>query len=258
MAIHFGDWLAAVRSMRPRVLVPILVAAALVFIMAGCTTKNYVRSQTAPLADKANQLDAQARTNNNAIHDVDSRAQHGIAGAQSAADQAQQNANSAQSAANTAQQSADNSIQQVGSLRDVIANLDSYKTLSSVDVHFATGSAELSRKDREQLDGLGEQISQAHGYILEVTGATDSTGSAELNYDLSQRRAHAVVQYLATKYNVEPRRFYLIGIGKDQSVATNRNASGRAQNRRVAIRLLSNTGTQPAPPPTATASSGGF
>ena len=52
-----------------------------------------------------------------------------------------------------------------------------------------------------------------------MTGGTDSVGSAQYNYDLSQRRADAVVQYLAAKYNIAPHRFYLIGIGKDQYVA---------------------------------------
>ena len=63
---------------------------------------------------------------------------------------------------------------------------------------------------------------------------------------ISQRRAQAVVQYLASKFNVPPHKFYLIGIGKDQEVATNKTAAGRAQNRRVEVQILSNaaqTGT---------------
>ena len=57
----------------------------------------------------------------------------------------------------------------------------------------------------------------------------DSVGSADYNYQLSQRRAEAVVQYLAAKFNVPPHKFYLIGIGKDQEVADNKTAAGRAQ-----------------------------
>ena len=66
---------------------------------------------------------------------------------------------------------------------------------------------------------------------------------ADYNYDLSQRRADAVVQYLAAKYSVPPHRFYLIGIGKDKEVAPNNTAEGRKQNRRVEVRMLSNVGT---------------
>ena len=80
-------------------------------------------------------------------------------------------------------------------------------------------------------------------YILEVTGGTDSTGSAAYNYDLSQRRADSVVQYLAAKYGIAAHRFYLIGIGKDKEVAPNTTAEGRKQNRRVEVQLLSNMST---------------
>ena len=83
-------------------------------------------------------------------------------------------------------------------------------------------------------------MGSAKSYILEVTGGTDSAGPAQYNYDLSQRRADAVVQYLAAKYNIAPHRFYLIGIGKDQYVADNNTPEGRKENRRVQVRLLSN------------------
>ena len=93
---------------------------------------------------------------------------------------------------------------------------------------------------RRQLDNFAAQLGTAKSYILEVTGGTDSVGSAQYNYDLSQRRADAVVQYLAAKYNIAAHRFYLIGIGKDQEVADNKTAEGRKENRRVQVQLLSN------------------
>ena len=49
---------------------------------------------------------------------------------------------------------------------------------------------------------MATQLNSAKSYILEVTGGTDSVGNAEYNYQLSQRRAEAVVQYLAAKFNV--------------------------------------------------------
>ena len=105
---------------------------------------------------------------------------------------------------------------------------------------FGFDKAVLTKDDKDQLDSFAGQLSSAKSYILEVTGGTDSTGSAEYNYELSQRRADAVVQYLAAKYNVPAHRFYLIGIGKDNAVADNKTAEGRKQNRRVQIQLLSN------------------
>jgi OOP family OmpA-OmpF porin len=58
---------------------------------------------------------------------------------------------------------------------------------------------------------------------------------------LSRRRADAVIQYLAAKYNVPPYRIYLIGLGEDNPVAENKNATGRAKNRRVDVQLMTNS-----------------
>jgi outer membrane protein OmpA-like peptidoglycan-associated protein len=78
-------------------------------------------------------------------------------------------------------------------------------------------------------------------------------GSADYNYDLSQRRANSVIQYLASKYNVPAHKIYVIGLGKDKPVETNNTKAGRADNRRVDVRLMTNTvgdTTQPATPAT--------
>ena len=108
--------------------------------------------------------------------------------------------------------------------------------------------------DKDQLDQLATTLQTARGYILAVTGGTDSVGDAQYNYQLSNKRADAVVNYLATKYNIPPHKFYLIGIGKDNPVADNHTRDGRAQNRRVEIKLMSNMDQSSATP---AASSGG-
>jgi len=219
-------------------------------LATGCTTKNYVRSQTAPIIQHTNELDDQVAANNRNLHDVDQRAQAGIQQAQTAANTANQQAQTAQQSANQAQQSAQEAVNQADSLSSVVANLDSYKQVAAATVNFGFDKATLTRAEKAKLDDFAAQLGSAKSYILEVTGGTDSTGSAAYNYDLSQRRARTVVQYLASKYNVPPHKFYLIGIGKDQAVAPNSTAAGRAENRRVEIQLLSNmTGQQPAAPP---------
>ena len=134
------------------------------------------------------------------------------------------------------------------SLSGVVANLDNYKPLADVTVTFGFDKTVLTADDRKQLDDLAAGLTTARGYILEVTGGTDSTGDANYNYQLSQRRADAVVNYLASKYNIPPHKFYLVGIGKDQQVASDRTAAGRAQNRRVEVKLLTNMSTQATAP----------
>jgi len=219
-----------------------LVAALAVAGMTGCATKNYVHNQTAPLIDHTNQLEDKAAANNRQIHDVDDRSQAGIKQAQGAADAASQNADSASKAAAGADLSANLAVHRADSLESVVKGLDNYKPVGDVAVTFGFDKAVVSKEDRERLDTFAAQLGSAKGYILEVTGGTDSTGPALYNYDLSQRRADAVVQYLASKYAVPAHRFYLIGIGKDKEVAPNTTAEGRKQNRRVQVRLLENEG----------------
>jgi outer membrane protein OmpA-like peptidoglycan-associated protein len=78
-----------------------------------------------------------------------------------------------------------------------------------------------------------------------VEGDTDSVGNASYNYKLSERRADAVVQYLSGK-SVPAHKIFIIGLGKDHFVAENQTSEGRAQNRRVDVRLMTNS-TQESP-----------
>lgn len=212
--------------------------------VSGCATKNYVRTQTAPLVQHTDELDSKTAANNKQIQDVDGRAQTGIQQAQGAANTATQNAQSASKSAGDAETAANDAVHRADSLDSVVKGLDNYKSVANVTVNFGFDKAMLTKDDKDQLDTFAAQLGNAKSYILEVTGGTDSAGSAQYNYDLSQRRADSVVQYLAAKYGVAPHRFYLIGIGKDQEVAPNTTAEGRKQNRRVEIQLLSNMGDQ--------------
>ncbi len=217
------------------------VAALAALGISGCATKKYVRNQTAPLIEHTGKLDSATAQNNRQIQDVNIRAQAGIEQAQNTADTANRNAQNASSAAGTAQSAADNAVHRADSLDSVVMGLDNYKQEAGVTVHFGFDKAVLSADDRAQLDNFATtHLSSAQNYILEVTGGCDSTGPVQYNYDLSQRRADAVVQYLATKYNIAPRRFYLIGIGKAVEVASNQTAQGRAENRRVEVQMLTN------------------
>jgi len=214
-------------------------ALALTFTV-GCSTKNYVKSQTAPIIQQTNDLDTKTAADHRNIVDTDERAKTGIAGAQSAANTADQHALAAGQSADAANQSAKEAYNRVDSLSGVVANLDNYKQISDVSVTFAFDKYVLSASDKKQLDDLAANLTNTRGYILEVTGGTDSVGDAAYNYQLSQHRADTVVNYLSSKYNIPPHKFYLIGIGKDQQVASDSTAEGRAKNRRVDIKLMTN------------------
>ena len=200
-----------------------------------------MRSQAAPLIQNTNELDARTSQDHRAIQDTDTRAQQGIAGAQAAANTADQHATAAgQSAA--IRHRVLRRMPITASTRSAVSLRGSIRTshLSDASVTFAFDKAALTPADKKQLDQVASSLQTTRHYIVELTGGTDSTGDAQYNYTLSQRRADAVAQYLQTKYSIAPHKFYLVGIGKDQEVATNRTAAGRKQNRRVAVRVLSN------------------
>ncbi len=207
---------------------------------AGCTTKNYVRNQTTPLVNKTNELDDLTAKNTRDIRDADARAQKGIQDVRAKAAEADQKALTAGKTADDAQALANQATNRVTSLANTVANLDNYRPVVETTVHFGFDKADLTSKARQALDELGGDIANTKRYIIVVDGNTDSTGPADYNYQLSQRRASAVIQYLAQKYDVPAHKIYVIGLGKDKPVAPNSNTAGRAKNRRVDVRLMTN------------------
>jgi OmpA-OmpF porin, OOP family len=216
----------------------------------GCSSKNYVKQQTTPLINKTNELDDLTAKNTRDIKDVDARAQAGIQAVNAKTADVEQKAQAAGQSAASAQQLADTTNNRVGVLTNTVANLDNYRPVAETSVKFGFNRDNLTPKAKEALDQLAGTISSTKGYLIALEGSTDSVGSAEYNYDLSQRRANAVIQYLATKYNVPAHKIYVIGLGKDKPVESNKTREGRADNRRVDVRLMTNTvgDTTPATP----------
>jgi len=217
-----------------------LVAALGLSTMVGCASKKYVRNETAPTINKVNELDELTAKNTNSIKDVDQRAQSGITSANQKAGEADQHATNARQAADQAQQLATTASGKVDQLANQVANLDNYRDVTDATVHFGFNKANLTPKAKDALDQLAGQFSGVKNYVVVVDGNTDQIGSAEYNYELSKRRADAVVNYLASKYNVPAHKFYLIGLGKDKLADEGKSAKSRAENRRVQVRLMTN------------------
>ena len=124
-----------------------------------------------------------------------------------------------------------------------ISALDDYDVQETVAVTFRVNSAVLSPEAKQQLDALAAKTGNARAYMIEVAGHTDSTGGEAKNFRLSQQRAEAVVQYLAVTHKIPLRRFVTpMGYGKTEAIADNTTAAGRAQNRRVEVKMLLNRG----------------
>jgi OOP family OmpA-OmpF porin len=224
----------------------------------GCTSKNYVKQQTTPLINKTNELDDLTAKNSRDIKDVDARAQAGIAAVNAKTAEVEQKAQTAGQNASSAQQMADAANGRVSVLTNTVANLDNYRPVAETSVKFGFNRDTLTAQSKDALDQMAGSIASTKGYIITLEGGTDSVGSADYNYDLSQRRANSVIQYLASKYNVPAHKIYVIGLGKDKPVESNKTKQGRADNRRVDVRLMTNsTGdtTQPAATPATTGQS---
>lgn len=132
---------------------------------------------------------------------------------------------------------------EVAMANERISALDDYDVQDTATVNFRVNSTVLSPEAKQQLDALAEKALNAKAYMIEVAGHTDSTGNEARNFQLSQQRAEAVIQYLAVRHKIPTRRFVTpMGYGKTDAVANNKTAAGRAQNRRVEVKILLNRG----------------
>jgi OmpA-OmpF porin, OOP family len=218
----------------------IILLAGSMAATVGCASKNYVRQETTPLINKTNELDDLTARNSKDIKDVDSRAQAGIQQVNQKTTEVEQKAQAAGQQASQAQTLADNAVHRVDSLSSTVANLDNYRVVTETSVHFGFNKDNLTKNAKEALDQLATDVPNTKGYLITVEGATDSVGNADYNYNLSERRADAVIQYLAAQHNIPAHKIYLIGLGKDKPVETNKTSEGRAKNRRVDVHLMTN------------------
>ncbi|MFL6350423.1 MAG: OmpA family protein, partial [Bryobacteraceae bacterium] len=148
------------------------------------------------------------------------------------------------------QQSIANHTQKIEqNMKDIQENTDRFTALSDYDVKgqatvkFLVGSSRISKQDEAQLKQLAQTATGLKGYIVEVMGYTDTTGNAAMNTKLSENRAKAVVTYLMQQGSVPVRHIVAPGaMGEYGATASNETKAGRAENRRVEVKVLVNKG----------------
>ena len=118
----------------------------------------------------------------------------------------------------------------------IVRDGDDIRLVMPSDITFAVDKADIRPQFYRTLNAVAIVLKGFPETDVIVTGHTDSTGSAEYNQRLSERRALAVVQYLQAQ-GVNPERLEAVGMGETAPVASNATAAGRAQNRRVEIRI---------------------
>jgi len=133
--------------------------------------------------------------------------------------------------------------QEVARVDERVSALDDYDETATVAVTFRVNSAVLSPEAKGQLDEFATKALAGKNYMIEIAGHTDATGGEAKNMRLSRARAESVVEYLTVNHHIPARRFITpMGYGKSSAVADNSTAAGRAQNRRVEVKMLVNRG----------------
>jgi len=123
------------------------------------------------------------------------------------------------------------------------SELSEYDTKDQLDVRFASGSTTISAADQEAIKKLADNAVNLTGYIIQVRGFADSSGNAAMNQQLSMERAQNVIAFLLQNCNVPVRHIIAPGaMGEATPVASNETATGRAENRRVEVKVLLNKG----------------
>lgn len=205
-----------------------------------------VESRAAPLEDRASNTETK-------LSQVEQNAQR-LSGQ---LDELAAVANTAKGGARAAQQTADSAVAGVNATNDRISALDDYVPQTVLAVNFKVGSAVLSTDSKAKLDEIATKALNAKGYVVEVSGFADTSGSVNRNRVLSQRRADNVIRYLVENHNIPLRRIVTpYGYGESNPVAENNSREGRAQNRRVEVKLLVNKGLIQRAPTMTSGSSG--
>jgi outer membrane protein OmpA-like peptidoglycan-associated protein len=204
--------------------------------------KKYVQRQTEPIRDRLKELDELTAANSKAIKDVDSRAQEGIRLASAKANEADQHAVDAGNKAQLAQQTATQANTRLGSIEQVVGNIDQYKAINQTEIRFRSGQTTLSANAKSALDEMASPLKNQRGYIIEVQGFSPGHGQAAIA--TSQKMADSVVRYLVLNHNIPVYRIYVVGMGNAPKPATSRaeqaTSTKPAGGNRVEVSLLKN------------------
>ena len=219
------------------VAVPIVVLA--IGGSTACATKKFVRTNVGEVNEKVDsqgraieETQERTRKNEGRIGEVDSKAQ--------AAAQSAQAANDAAAAANATATSVGNAANTKFDSIDKASKRLVYEVVLSEDQgNFKFGKTVLPDQAKTKLDEMVSQMKQDPKNIyLEIEGHTDNVGDKATNERIGLARADAVKRYLYEQYQIPLHKMNVISYGKDKPVAPNKTKAGRAQNRRVVIKVL--------------------
>ena len=210
-----------------------VITIAVAVFGSGCATKKYVSKEVGAVNQKVETLSESVERNQERIgrnEETNSRQDGDIKRVDAKADEAGQLAASASDDAERAFNEAQRAMK--GKLLYEI-------TLSNDKVNFAFNASELSPDAQMLVDELAEKVkADNRGLWIEVEGHTDATGEASYNKILGEKRATAVRDYMYQAHGIPLHRISVYSFGEEQPVADNASREGRAQNRRVVVKVL--------------------
>lgn len=223
----------------------LIVVSMLTFAAAGtsaCATKGFVRNQVGQVSSKVDTLSqsleqTQERTRQNEakIGEVDTKA----GAARSAADTAASAAGTADSKAVSAADAARTAMTKAEEIDKTSKRIVYEVVLSEDQGNFKFGAAALPDSAKAKIDELVTQLkADPKGAYFEIEGHTDNVGDKMYNEKLGAERADAVKKYLYEAHQIPLHKMNVISYGEDKPAADNKTRDGRAQNRRVVIRVL--------------------
>jgi peptidoglycan-associated lipoprotein len=230
----------------------LLALTLLAFAAAGstaCATKGFVKNQVSQVSGKVDtltqsleQTQERTRQNEERITAVDGKAgaaQGAADNAATAAKDADAKAVTANSAASSANEAAKAVAAKADELDKNAKKLVYTVVLSEDQGGFKLNKSTLPDAAKTRIDDMVKQLmADPKGAYFEIEGHTDNTGDKLINEKLGMERAETVKRYLYETYQIPLHRINVISYGEDKPVADNKTKDGRAQNRRVVIRVL--------------------
>jgi outer membrane protein OmpA-like peptidoglycan-associated protein len=219
------------------------VLALAVAVAPACATKKFVRTEVGNVNTKVDTLsgsleETQERTRKNEerIGAVDTKAEAAGRSAQEARGAADAAAQSARQVNTRVDQVQTELNTAVAASRKLVYEV----TLSEDQGQFKSGKFELPDTARARLDEvIGQLKSDTKNVFIEIEGHTDNVGDKAFNEQLGMERAEAVKRYLYEQHQIPLHKMNVISYGEEKPVAPNTNREGRAQNRRVVVKVLS-------------------
>ena len=228
---HFGTTIKA-----------LAIGVGVVVSTTGCATKKFVRINVDSVEQRVETLSqsleaTQEATRQNGVRIIQVDAKTEQVGLW--AKDAQSTANTANQAANTANRAALAAVSKADAVDAASKRLVYEVVISEDQGNFKFGKAELPEEARSRIDEMIAQLkAEPRGNYVEIEGHTDSSGDKTLNQHLGEERAEAVKKYLYEAHQVPLHKMNVISYGEEKPVSPNNTREGRAQNRRVVIRIL--------------------